>query len=972
MVHIRFKIIVIGIAIVMSCTLDSCKNRAAKLADNNTPVVPVVWQTDENSEIYDGTFSIPEIEIVASPNTACGYAFSKEEQIIDYSVSPTGSLVAVIVEENEQQKLKFWKIGTSELLESCDMPENFKAETVVWQPQTAALFVLGTQSTESIVYRIEKRSNDWTIEQIFLSSQKLKNMVVAPQPFIIDYDEKIRKERYAYRLFLGMDNGDNTFRIVSITEHGMQFYQVVGPEKTQTKGFDCDPSTMTAAWALPVAFHPAGEELIWKDKNNNFFVADYACRSWGKSKPAKLPLKNKEAVIPTPNGLGIISWQKNTNGIELYLIPKKSASRQLNEYQFEAAPVFVPDGRGVVGKTLKNGVNILQYTPVDMPLHNVLNAWLFINSAEELDLFQKHYGLFRPTKDKQLYQLYETENYYRCDPTRPYLVTTDIFWEIFAAAYQGIFITKEREQAIPNFWQFVNEAADYFETNHKASKWNMVFTVLQDFKANNKSDKEVLRIIDETDDLSEVTQEIYAYSDLKSRGHYTSSADMALYFKAFRYFTTILYKDADVLMELENLPPSISRHAVNWINSYAEFIAPSRSSLVWKELKTSVPQYCQYPKENPAIFPLSWGFDNEVFYNTIYHQEWAEHLRIQGNPDKNGFVSDDKKRFLPSGVDIAAVLGNGLAEKLMADEYEKYPPLRKMITNLRSNYKTHSNSADFTTNVYNQWINTMAVQWADSVSNLMDKGKEIWQAKRLQTGLATWATLRHATVLVNERSVAECGEGGFEEIIMKSPRGCVELDPYTLRAIADLFQELLKTASKLKANFAEKQDVRNGIIERLKEAKEETLLFAAMAEKERNGEQLTDNEYEKILHVAHVAEHLFLIFKSLADKEYGLSTPEPVGKITDVSMVNYASEYGGGIFSYLMAAVGNPLEWNYIVPYYGRYQIVKGSIYSYYEFESKELLNDEEWRKRIDNQAVLTWIKPYLTSVRSSWADTGY
>ena len=267
----------------------------------------------------------------------------------------------------------------------------------------------------------------------------------------------------------------------------------------------------------------------------------------------------------------------------------------------------------------------------------------------------------------------------------------------------------------------------------------------------------------------------------------------------------------------------------------------------------------------------------------------------------------------------------------------------------------------------------MAVQWADSVNPVGNYGKEIWQVKRLQTGLATWATLRHATVLVNERVAAEAGEGGFEDILMKSPRGCVEADPYTFKAIANLFQELLKTASKLKSNTAAQQAVYNGLIERLKEAKEETLLFSALAEKERKGEKLTDKEYEKILYVARVVEHLFLIFRSLDAEGYGLSTPDPIGKIADVAAVNWARGFGQGVFSYLMAAVGNPTEWNYIVPYYGRRQIVKGSIYSYYEFESQELLNDEEWRERINKQAVLPWVEPYITRQRTSInANTNY
>jgi hypothetical protein len=590
-----------------------------------------------------------------------------------------------------------------------------------------------------------------------------------------------------------------------------------------------------------------------------------------------------------------------------------------------------------------------------------------------LDLFQKHHGLFRLTERDQLYQLYETENYNYDYPSRPYIVTTDIFWELFGGAYLGVFVLNEREKAIPDFWSFINKATDYFIANHKESKWNIVFEVLKNYRNNNTTNEEAARIIAGEDNITAVTGNRYAYSDLKARGHYTSSPEMEQYFKAFRYFTTVLseFKFQDDMMELDNLPSEIKQYAANWINAYSSFIAPSRGALVWKNMETAIPKYCQYPKEEKAIFPLSWGFDNEIFNSTVFHRSFPEPLQIKGPMDDKGFTA---KRMVPSGLDIASVLGNGLADKLLADDYKAYPPLRKVIDNLRSNYKTHSNTPDFKGNLYNQWMNVMALQWADGVHPATEtKGDEIWKVKRLQTGLATWATLRHATVLVNDRVGAEMGSGGgFEDILMKPPRGCVEADPATFKAIAGLFEELLVSVSKIKPNDTKIPDVYAGVVERLKEAKEETLLFTAIAEKERNGEKPTNDEYEKIRYVARVAEHLFLVFNSLINPDNGLSEPDPMGKIADVSQVEWASTPATqGVHSYFMVAVGNPMEWNYIVPYYGRYQLVKGSIYSYYEFESTEVLNDEEWRQKINTQELLPWIKPYVTT-RTTLNETGY
>jgi hypothetical protein len=104
-----------------------------------------------------------------------------------------------------------------------------------------------------------------------------------------------------------------------------------------------------------------------------------------------------------------------------------------------------------------------------------------------------------------------------------------------------------------------------------------------------------------------------------------------------------------------------------------------------------------------------------------------------------------------------------------------------------------------------------------------------------------------------------------------------------------------------------------------------------------------------------VAEHHFLVFKSLANKELALSNPDPMAKIADVS--------GGGPLGlpFLMAAVGNPMEWDHVVPYYGRRQAVKGSVYSYYEFISERLRDDAAWRETLPGHSHPAWIVPFMS-----------
>ena len=66
-----------------------------------------------------------------------------------------------------------------------------------------------------------------------------------------------------------------------------------------------------------------------------------------------------------------------------------------------------------------------------------------------------------------------------------------------------------------------------------------------------------------------------------------------------------------------------------------------------------------------------------------------------------------------------------------------------------------------------------------------------------------------------------------------------------------------------------------------------------------------------------------------------------------------------GMTGWLEAAVGAPLEWDQIMPSFGRREIVKGAIYSYHEFISDHPLNDEEWRARVARTPRPSWVAPY-------------
>ncbi len=888
-------------------------------------------------------FDAPAVRVIPSPDTPRQIALPAGVRVLDYDVATTGPVVAVLT----PQRVQLWDIVAGGLRNAWDVPAGLQARAIAWHPLGDAFFVAGQRDGMWVILRVDRTGNTWQARQIYSSKREIRRLVPGPRPFLVP-NPKGKGDVQAYRLFFGTKLDAGGYATQSITEDGTREYQVIGPKDgvTTAESLEADvvPSTLTAASALPVGFHPAGHLLIWENGGGCFQSAAYDRDHWGKS--ARMFGRDfcGGTVTATPNGMGVLHWTSGTDGIEVLLERGAVKQKQAEGLRLISAPSSVPDGRGIVGLVRNATASVLQFIPLQIPLADVENAWMFTESASDTNLFTKQGGLFRNREDHdQLYQLYDTELYYCGDfdastPTRPYLVTTDSFWELFAAAYEGTFILRERQAGIPAFWSFVEQAHAALQKAHPGSKWANVFATLGALRKEQQGSAEVQRITKAEGSFSSAVLGVpFDYSELKPRGHYTADTASAQYFKAFHYLTRVASLRWPTA-ELEQLPAEVKRAARNWAATYQDFIAPGRAPLLWDDSPKVTRSYVKRPELFPQLFPLGWGFDNEALYSTVDHTDWPAGERITG-------------RLQPAALDVAAALGSNFAIALLGEDMARHPQLKSAITALQARNQTVRNPT-----LYDQWLSTLAQQWADTVPSPggpLDEG--LWRTKRLQTGLASWATLRHATVLVNERVSAECGEAGFEAIVMRPPRGYVEPDPATFGSIAGMFTSAAamigKDAEAGKDNGAALQQ---GLIKRLNETAAKARLFQSIAEKELRGEAPSAQDYEEILYFGRVAEHHFLVFKSLANKDLALSTPNPIPKIVEIAGVR-----GGP--PYQMVAVGRPLEWNHVVPFYGRREIVKGPVYSFYEFSSPGLMNDAEWLKQVSSRQRPAWVTPYVT-----------
>ena len=911
-------------------------------------------------------FDTPELRVTPSPTQASQIRLAAGTRVLDFDVSPAGLRVALLVAEaSGARQVLFWDIGQPRLTRVWEVPAGFAARSITWHPLAAALFLCGQQGEQYVMVKLELKAGARNAHQIYSSRQEIRRLVAGPRPYVaLDY-EGTQPPPPVYRLFFGLRAEDGSYSVRSITEEGKRDYQVIGRKEGFTKfpNADVNPSELAAASALPVGFHPAGHLLIWEDAGNCFHAAGYGRDHW----ESNTRLFGRDlcggTISATPNGAGVLQWRAGAEGLDLVLDQGATRRTGAAGYRLTSAPSSLPDGRGIVGVTRSDSASVVNYIPIQVPLADVVNAWMFTESAQDTQLLAAHAGLFRELKsDDQLYQLYDSEAYYcgkldEATPTRPYLITSDGFWELFAAAYEGIFIVRERQIAIPAFWEFVTQAAASLGQSRPQSPWSRAFAALAAVESKPESNEEALRILRATgSQLSQVAGRTFDYGELKPRGHYTATPESQRYFRAFRYLTRIGDPSWST-DELLQLPPPVKSAALRWIAAYEDLIAPARSPLVWQQPLFQPPAFIRHAQTVPVLFPLAWGFDNEILYSTTYHRDLPAAETIEG---------PGGKRLWPSGLDVAAALGSAFARDLLSGEVKKYPPLGDALNGLAARYQAAAGSRP---NLYQRWIDALAVQWADSVGSPNGElDADLWRAKRLQTGLASWATLRHATVLVNERVSAECGEAGFEEIVMRPPRGYVEPDPQMFGRIADLFEAAVRLVSSGTTRLAGvlppgpigppfdsgQEQLQAGLIRRLNETAAKAHLFQSIAAKEIRSEPLSATDYEEILYFGRVAEHHFLVYKSLANKDLALSTPDPIPKVADISDVE-------GHAPYRVVAVGRPMEWDHVVPFFGRHELVKGASYSYYEFLSDTLLDDSDWLKKVAAQPRPAWIAPYLS-----------
>mgnify|MGYP003885447849 CR=1 FL=1 len=112
-----------------------------------------------------------------------------------------------------------------------------------------------------------------------------------------------------------------------------------------------------------------------------------------------------------------------------------------------------------------------------------------------------------------------------------------------------------------------------------------------------------------------------------------------------------------------------------------------------------------------------------------------------------------KARCFPRGLDIMAVLGSDRALEILEKEGDtEYEYYHQQLQMLREKFNS-MNSTEWNRNLYWSWLYTLKAlikKFGESYPTFMQT--EAWLDKELQTSLASWAELRHDTILYAKQS----------------------------------------------------------------------------------------------------------------------------------------------------------------------------------------------------------------------------
>ena len=367
------------------------------------------------------------------------------------------------------------------------------------------------------------------------------------------------------------------------------------------------------------------------------------------------------------------------------------------------------------------------------------------------------------------------------------------------------------------------------------------------------------------------------------------------------------------------------------------------------------------PRINNVVRPMDTQVD-ELDENTRGFRLFGQRFTFDGYAMQRlifPYVGNvGMERVLPSGLDVATVLGSDIAYDFLEEQGEtNYTNYNTNLIELREEVNQIRGS-DWTENIYGGWLMALQPLWnRDEKPYPALMNTEAWRLRDLYAGLGSWAELKHATVLYVAQPMGGLGGGGE---YVADTTNYIEPNPLVFSRIAIVAASIVQglDARSIGTYDFTSGEPPNGT-ELLRDAFFQLAVLSARLTKMSNkhlwGEPLSDDE--QIFLKYHYGSELWYV-RYFAEQSLA-EPPEMSAIITDVASNPDAGtvlQVGTGYVNYIYVVTDSPQG----------LQLTRGSVYSYYEFINNidNRLTNEVWHEMIQTDNLPTppdWISRFYS-----------
>jgi len=291
-------------------------------------------------------------------------------------------------------------------------------------------------------------------------------------------------------------------------------------------------------------------------------------------------------------------------------------------------------------------------------------------------------------------------------------------------------------------------------------------------------------------------------------------------------------------------------------------------------------------------------------------------------------------RGFPRGLDVFNVLGSDRAALHIRDAMDhEYPRYAEQVQKLRHEFDQLTD-ADWHKNLYWSWLYALKILCTKPVGKYQTyQLSDAWLDRQLNTALASWAALRHNTILYAKQSYTPVHVGITSVQPTPPPppppKGLVEPLPH-------FYAQILATTRMAYSGLKE-FDVLSGPSEtRLVSLMETLEALYEICKHQVANQPLTQEENE------FLGDFPEALKRAIGDvEEKGLKTSLIADVHTDLNS-GLCLEEASGYVDYIIVAYKRPV---------GDIVLAVGPVLSYYEFKHpiKDRLTDESWQDMLSN-----------------------